>query len=103
VYVAAAVVLPLVGSPERMEEAIFPFIISATLVATRTWSVALVWLLAIAADLFAARVGGDARLPTPLAWAGLAVACGLAVWRYFPHRWQPTRTPGPGTIPAATR
>jgi hypothetical protein len=89
VYVAAAIVLPLVGSPERMEEAIFPLIITATLLATRMWSVGLVWLLAIAASLFAARVGGDARLPTVLAWTGLAVACGLAVWCYLPASWQP--------------
>jgi hypothetical protein len=89
VYVAAAVLLPLVGSPERMEEAIFPLIISAALLATRAWSVGLVWLLAIATDLFAARVGGGARLPTALAWIGLAVACGLAAWSYLPASWQP--------------
>jgi hypothetical protein len=89
VYVAAAVVLPLVGSPERMEEAIFPLMISAALLATRVWSVGLVWLLAIALDLFAARVGGDARVPTAVAWLGLAVACALVVWGYLPASWQP--------------
>jgi hypothetical protein len=88
VYVAAAVVLPLVGSPERMEEAIFPLVISAVLLATRAWSVWLVWVLGIAASLFAARVGGDARIPTVVAWAGLAVACALAVWCYLPETWQ---------------
>jgi hypothetical protein len=81
--------LPLVGSPERMEEAIFPLIITAVLLATRTWSLGLVWLLAIAASLFAARVGGDARIPTVVAWGGLVVACALAVWRYLPESWLP--------------
>jgi hypothetical protein len=89
VYVAAAVLLPLVGSPERMEEAIFPLIITSVLLATRTWSVWLVWLLGVAAALFASRVGGDARVPTLVAWAGLAVACALAVWCYLPEAWQP--------------
>ncbi len=89
VYVAAAVLLPLVGSPERMEEAIFPLIISAVLLATRAWSVWLVWVLAIASSLFAARVGGDARVPTIVAWGGLVVACALAVWCYLPASWQP--------------
>ena len=82
VYLAAAVVLPLVGSPERMEEAIFPVVVSGALLATREWRLGLVWGLALGADLFAARVGGDARLPTLLAWGGLLVACGLAAWAY---------------------
>jgi hypothetical protein len=84
VYIAAAVALPLVGSPERMEETIFPLIIAATLSATRAWDIRLVWVLAIASDLFAARIGGDARLPSALAWAGLAVACALALSAYLP-------------------
>jgi hypothetical protein len=103
VYVAAAVVLPLVGSPERMEEAIFPLIITATLLATRTWSVGLVWLLALAASLFAVRVGGDARLPTLLAWTGLAVACALAIWCYLPESWQPRRRRGESRTIAVSR
>jgi hypothetical protein len=82
VYVAAAVLLPLVGSPERMEEAIFPVVITAALAATRAWSTGLVWALAGASCLFVARIGGDARLPGVVAWAGLAVACGLAAWSY---------------------
>jgi hypothetical protein len=83
VYVAAAVALPLVGSPERMEEAIFPVIISAALLATRYWPVGLVWLLALACAVFVARIGGDARLPSALAWLALALGCALAVWSYI--------------------
>jgi hypothetical protein len=82
VYGLAALVLPLVGSPERMEEAIFPAVVTAALLATRTWSLPAVWLLALGEVVFAARVGGDARLPTVLAWSGLAVACVLVVWSY---------------------
>jgi hypothetical protein len=82
VFFIAAPALPLVGSPERMEEAIFPAVITAALVATRTWSLPLVWALAIGNLLFVARVGGDARLPTVLAWTGLTVACGLALLGY---------------------
>jgi hypothetical protein len=89
VYVLAAVALPLVGSPERMEEAIFPAVIAAALVATRNWSVALVWVLALGQTLFAARVGADARLPTLLAWSGLAVACALVLWSYM-REWLAT-------------
>jgi hypothetical protein len=84
VYVAAAVALPLVGSPERMEEAIFPLVITAALLATCSWDVRLVWLLALGSVLFAARIGGDARLPSALAWTGLVVACALALWSYVP-------------------
>jgi hypothetical protein len=82
VYLLAAVALPLVGSPERMEEAIFPALITAALLATRTWSLATVWALALGQALFAARVGGDARLPTLVAWSGLALACALVAWGY---------------------
>jgi hypothetical protein len=82
VFLLAAPLLPLVGSPERMEEAIFPAIITAALLATRTWNAGLVWVLAVASALFAARIGGDARLPSVLAWLGLAIACGLTVWGY---------------------
>jgi hypothetical protein len=89
VFVAAAAALPLVGSPERMEEAIFPVVIATVLLATRAWHLGLVWVLAVACDLFVARVGGDARLPTALAWAGLAIACALAAWSYVgrPRPW----------------
>ena len=83
VYGLAALALPLVGSPERMEEAIFPVMVTAAVLATRTWRLAAVWALAVGGVLFAARVGGDARLPTILAWSGLAMACGLAVWPYL--------------------
>jgi len=74
----AAPLLPLVGSPERMEEAIFPAVVTAALLATRTWSSPLIWVLAMGNVVFVARVGGDARLPTVVAWSGLAVACALA-------------------------
>ncbi|MBV9324876.1 MAG: hypothetical protein JO352_13930 [Chloroflexi bacterium] len=90
VYVIAAVALPLVGSPERMEEALFPLVITAALLATRSWSLLLVWALAVGNALFVARVGGDARIPTLLAWAGLALACALALYSYLPA-WLPTR------------
>jgi hypothetical protein len=83
VYLLAAVVLPLVGSPERMEEAIFPAMIAIALSATRDWRPALVWALALGEAVFAARAGGDARLPTVVAWAGLALACGLATYSYL--------------------
>ena len=82
IYLLAAVALPLVGSPERMEEAIFPAVIASVVLATRTWPVALVWLLALCQAVFAARVGADARLPAVLAWSGLAIACVLALWGY---------------------
>jgi hypothetical protein len=82
VYLLTALALPLVGSPERMEEAIFPAVIAGALLATRTWNLAMVWALALGEALFAARVGGDARLPTLLAWSGLAVACALVLWSF---------------------
>jgi hypothetical protein len=90
-------ILPLVGSPERMEEAIFPVVITAALLATQTWSLPLVYALAIGNALFMARVGGDARLPTVLAWSGLAVACALALWGYAR-----LRSPAPQAVRGAT-
>jgi hypothetical protein len=87
VYLLAAIVLPLVGSPERMEEAIFPAMLSIALVATRDWRPALAWAVAIGEAVFAARTGGDARLPTLVAWAGLALALALvASMSYLPQR-----------------
>ena len=47
--------------------------------ATSTWPLGLAWLVALGNALFIARVGGDARLPTVVAWAGLLVACGVIV------------------------
>jgi hypothetical protein len=32
--------------------------------------------------LFVARIGGSARIPSILAWSGLALACALALWSY---------------------
>jgi hypothetical protein len=84
VYVLAAVALPFVGSPERMEEAVFPLVITTALLATRAWSPVMIWALAFGMDLFAAHVGGSARLPTVVAWSGLALACALALWSYVP-------------------
>ena len=94
VYLLAALALPLVGSPERMEEAIFPAVITAALLATRTWPAGLVWALALGGAVFAARVGGDARLPTVLAWSGLALAVGLVLWSYVQSsvRWRSLAT-----------
>jgi hypothetical protein len=82
VFLLAAPFLPLVGSPERMEEAIFPAVVTAALLATRTLSPRLVWALALGSVLFAARIGGSAELPSVLAWAGLVLACALALWSY---------------------
>jgi hypothetical protein len=86
VYLLAALALPLVGSPERMEEAVFPALITAALLATRTWPSALVWAFALGEALFAARVGGDARIPTVVAWSGLALALSLVLWSYVQAR-----------------
>jgi hypothetical protein len=89
VLAVAAPLLPLVGSPERMEEAIFPAVISAALLATRSWSLARVWALALGNALFVTHVGGsaggDSRLATVVAWSGLAVACALALSAYLPR------------------
>jgi hypothetical protein len=82
VFGLAALGLPLVGSPERMEEAIFPLVVSASLLATRDGHAGRVWALALGNVLFVARIGGDARLPTVVAWSGLAIACALALWSY---------------------
>jgi hypothetical protein len=82
VFLLAAVLLPLVGSPERMEEAIFPVVVSSALVATRSNSLLLVWGLALGSTLFAARIGGSARIPSVLGWSGLVLACALALWCY---------------------
>jgi hypothetical protein len=91
VYLAAAVFLPLVGSPERMEEAIFPLVVSTALLAMRAWRLPLMWVFAVASALFVARIGGDARIPTLVAWAALALACGLAAWSYLPEPGLPFR------------
>lgn len=105
VYIAAGVALPFVGSPERMEEAIFPVLISAALAATRDWHPALVAALALGNILFVARVGGDARIPTLLAWSGLALACGLVGLSLLRDRWPfprsaPQRLPGQPSVSA---
>jgi high-affinity Fe2+/Pb2+ permease len=54
--------------------------------ATRTWSLPLVWTLALGSVLFVARIGGSARLPSALGWAGLAVACALALTVFIPTK-----------------
>src|SRR5205085_1834420 len=61
---------------------LIPAIVASAVLATRAWPVVLVWLFAIGQTVFAARVGADARIPTVIAWSGLAVACALALWSY---------------------
>jgi len=80
VYVLAAPLLPFVGSPERMEEVVFPAFVGAGALATVRWPTWLAWTVALCNVLFVARVGGDARIPTIVAWGGLAVAVGLVFW-----------------------
>jgi hypothetical protein len=82
VYLLAALVLPFIGSPERMEEAIFPIVITSAVAATRAWHPLASAALAAGNLLFIARVGGDARLPTVLAWSGLILATALTVQSY---------------------
>jgi hypothetical protein len=84
IFLIAAILLPLVGSPERMEEAIFPLVVSAALLATRSQNLAIIWAVAVGNMFFVARIGGSARIPSILAWSGLAVACALALWSYVP-------------------
>jgi hypothetical protein len=85
VYLVAALLLPFVGSPERMEEAIFPVVVTCAVLATGT-DARIGWPLAIANVLFVARVGGDAQIPTLVAWAGLVVASALAAFTYLAPR-----------------
>ncbi|HET6318675.1 MAG TPA: hypothetical protein VFG86_19645 [Chloroflexota bacterium] len=92
VFLLAGLVLPFVGSPERMEEAIFPIVIASAVAATRDWLPAAAWTLALGNLLFVARVGGDARIPTLLAWAGLAVAFGVIGLSLLPGRWPSPRS-----------
>jgi hypothetical protein len=84
VYLLAALALPLVGSPERMEEVVFPALITLALLATRAHPIAFLWALAVGEALFVSRIGGDAHVPSVVAWAGLAVACAIAIWSYLP-------------------
>ncbi len=81
VYLLAALVLPFVGSPERMEEAIFPLVVTCAVLATCEWPALAVWALALCNAVFVARVGGDARIPTVVAWASLALALAIVAWR----------------------
>jgi hypothetical protein len=92
VYLLAALVLPFVGSPERMEEAIFPLVVSTAVAATRTWQPALAIGVAVSNAVFIARIGGDARIPTLLAWASLALACGLIGLSWLAARWPSPRS-----------
>ena len=79
VFIAAAFVLPAIGSPERMEELIFPAVIAAACAVIRDRYILLALALGVANAAFVARVGGDARLPSALAWSGLALAIALSV------------------------
>ncbi|HEY3062579.1 MAG TPA: hypothetical protein VGL99_26705 [Chloroflexota bacterium] len=81
VYLLAAVALPFVGSPERMEEAIFPLVVGCAVMATRAWPALVVWVFALCSAVFVARVGGDARIPTAVAWSCLALASVIVAWR----------------------
>jgi hypothetical protein len=99
VYLLAAIALPLVGSPERMEEAIFPIVVTAAIAAMANWLPVAAWTVALGNLLFVARVGGDARIPTLLAWAGLAAAVGAIAVSSARGRWPsprsaPRRQPG---------
>ncbi len=85
VFLLAAILLPFVGSPERMEEAIAPAIVSAAVLATCDRPVWWAWTLAIANTLFVARVGGDAPIPQWLAWPAELLALALAVATYLPR------------------
>jgi hypothetical protein len=102
VFLSAALLLPLVGSPERMEEAIFPLVVSAALLATRSQTLVLVWALAVGNLLFAARIGGSARIPSILGWSGLVLACVLALWTLRQWVRRPT-LPGAPTPAAPLR
>ena len=84
VFVGAAILLPAVGSPERMEELVFPAIIAAACAATRGRYVALAFGLGVANLAFVARIGGDAHLPSVVAWLGLALAVLLSLVRLAP-------------------
>jgi hypothetical protein len=84
VFLLAVPVMPLVGSPERMEEAIFPALVVCAVAATTDRPP----LLALANVLFVARIGGDARLPPVVAWLGLLLACALAALSYA-RAWLP--------------
>ncbi len=81
VYVLAGLALPLVGSPERMEEAIFPIVVTTAALAVGRLPAGAAWAVALGNLLFLARVGGDAPIPPVVAWLGLASACGLALFR----------------------
>jgi hypothetical protein len=109
VFLIAAPVLPFIGSPERMLEAIFPVVISAAVLATASWPLWMVSVLALGNLLFVARVGGDARVPTVIAWGGLALALAMVAWawlrpgrgallgRLAPTRGAPRDTTAPST------
>jgi len=103
VLLLTAPLLPFVGSPERMEEAIFPVVICAAVVATHSWRTSLVWLLALGNVAFVARIGGDARLPTAVAWGGLLLACGLVGASWLRPVRAALRARTSGGSPAALR
>ena len=88
VYLCAAVALPALGSPERMEELIFPAIVGMGVMVLHDQPLPLIVTLALASIVFVAHVGGNAPLPTAVAWAGLAVALACAAWcaTRRPHR-----------------
>lgn len=81
---ALSLLLPAVGTPERMVAMAFPALISSGVAATRDWAAWRVWLFALGNALFVARAGGTA-LNAPIGWGGLAVAAVLAAWAYMPR------------------
>ncbi len=85
VFLLAAILLPFVGSPERMEEAMAPAIVTAAVLATGDRPAWWAWSLAIGNLLFVARVGGNAPIPQWLAWPAELIAVALAVATYLPR------------------
>jgi hypothetical protein len=80
VFLCAAAALPAIGSPERMEELIFPAMVACAVMALRDRSAGFAFAFALANLLFVIRVGGDAQIPGAAAWLGLGVAVALAAW-----------------------
>jgi hypothetical protein len=93
VFLLAAILLPFVGSPERMEEAVAPAIVSAAVLATCDRPAWWAWTLAVANMLFVARVGGDAPIPQWLAWPAELLALALAAGTYLERYRSVQRSP----------
>jgi hypothetical protein len=94
VFLLAALALPFVGSPERMEETIFPAVVAAAVAATLDRPAWWLWAIALGNLLFVAHTGGAAGIPTAPAWLGLATALVLAVALYVPAPLAPRAAAG---------